>query len=111
VIVSGYVTFFQINKFSVNIFIFIIDKVSLRPNENGFARRIWPAGPILVYPARTISWDTKSVLSYVQLVENEAHLLRSASNVFWINDIKRFQPVFIALFDQQKTATFLAYKT
>ena len=43
VIVSGYVTFCQTNKFFVNYF-FMIDKMSSRAGWNGVASRMWPAG-------------------------------------------------------------------
>jgi len=58
-----------------------------------------------------IVWYTNSVLSYVQLVKNEAHLW-TLFNCF-LNDIKRFETVVIpwkiAYFDQ-KIDTFLGYK-
>jgi len=36
--------FYQINKFVVNIYFFIFDKMSSRAGWNGFPSRIWPAG-------------------------------------------------------------------
>jgi len=42
---------YQIFNFFVNLLFFIIDKMSLRSDENGFAGRIWSAGRSLVTPA------------------------------------------------------------
>jgi len=44
VIASGYVTFYQINKFFENLLIFQYLQNVLEPDKNGFAVRIWPMG-------------------------------------------------------------------
>jgi len=43
-IVSGYVTFYQINKCSWRCYFIIVDKMFLQSGWNGFAGRIWPMG-------------------------------------------------------------------
>ena len=50
VIVSGYITLFPINKFSVSVLFFIIDQMASRNWWNRFAGRIWPAGRSLETP-------------------------------------------------------------
>ena len=54
VILSGYVTFHEINIFSYIYYVFIIDKMSSRAEWNGYAGRIWSAGGSLETPA--LNW-------------------------------------------------------
>jgi len=62
-IVSGYITFYQINKCFANILFFIIEKMSLRDKIaswvgwNGFASQIWPAGLSLETPGLQYNWS------------------------------------------------------
>ena len=62
-IVSGYSTFYQINKSFANILFFIIEKMSLRDKIaswvgwNGFASQIWPAGLSLETPGLQYNWS------------------------------------------------------
>jgi len=64
------------------------------------------ARSMLLYLFNTFCRYTRSV----QLVKNEAHCLGPVWNVFWINDIKRFQTAFFSLKNRivrpTKIATF-----